>query len=1177
MNDSHYQVGGSLSNESLSYVERDADSHLYSALKRGEFCYVLNSRQMGKSSLLVRVKHRLEAEGFLCLGLDMTSIGSDNITPEQWYKSIASGLWLEADLLGQVNLKAWWRDGEGFSLAQRLNRFIREVLLEEFPQQKIVIFIDEIDSILSLNFSIDDFFALIRYCYNQRAIDPTYQRVTFAIFGVATPSDLIADKKRTPFNIGEAIELRGFTLEEAHLLAKGLTVKEGNPDIILREILAWTQGQPFLTQKLCQLVIRSHQDITGGALAIPPGTEAFWVESLVRTKILYQWESKDEPEHLRTIRDRVNRNVQRAGRLLGLYQQILQGEALKADDSRDCIELILSGLVAKQNGVLAVKNRIYQEVFNLDWVENQLRSLRPYSEAFNAWIASQKKDESRLLLGQALREAELWSQGKSLSDGDYQFLAASESRDRANVQMALEAERTQAIQAQLEEERKRRLQEQTTLKLQRLLLGVATLALALTSGLSAVAYWQFRKASINERAARISEIKALASSAEGSLDSNRQLEALVQAIKANTKLRGVWQVEPELKQRVQSNLRQVLYSLEQVNSLSGNRGIVDIAIASNRGLIAAATRANTIDLWRKNGEFVRSIDAHNAEVRGVAFSPNGKLIASASADGTAKLWQTNGTFVKTLEAGNKELWDVKFSPDGKLIATASADKTVKLWRRDGSLQHTFYDIKSSVRGIAFSPDGKYIVSASVNTIQLWRIDGTLLKTLAVQSALRKVAFSPDGQFIAASAVDNTIQLWKIDGTRSVSLRGHKAAVRDVAFSPNGEQIASASADNTIKIWKPDGTLIKTIEGHQAVIRGVTFCSDGNHLISASEDGTIRLWQRQNPFQQNLMGHNRLVRKVAFSPNGKRIASASGDKTLKLWRRDGTLLKTLTDHRSIVFDVDFDPQGQKMASVSRDGTLKLRQSDGTVLKTLIDKKIPIWGVKFSPNGKLLAAALNNGTIEIWRSNGTLLKAFNAHAAAVRSVDFSPDGTLLVSGGLDDKVKIWRSDGTLLKTLTDHRASVREVAFSPDGRAIASASADTTVKLWRTDGTLLRTLKGHKAAIWGVAFSPDGKFIASASMDNTIILWQQNGRLVRRLRGHNTVVRGVAFSPDGKTLASASDDRSIVLWDLQKILNLDELEFACDWVRDYLKTNPDVDEEDRNLCDTLRFHSHNSALN
>ena len=45
-----YQVGGSLPLEAPSYVTRQADADLYRGVKAGQFCYVLNSRQTGKSS-----------------------------------------------------------------------------------------------------------------------------------------------------------------------------------------------------------------------------------------------------------------------------------------------------------------------------------------------------------------------------------------------------------------------------------------------------------------------------------------------------------------------------------------------------------------------------------------------------------------------------------------------------------------------------------------------------------------------------------------------------------------------------------------------------------------------------------------------------------------------------------------------------------------------------------------------------------------------------------------------------------------------------------------------------------------------------------------------------------------------------------------------------------------------
>lgn len=360
-----FQVAGVLPPDAPSYVTRQGDIDIYEGLKAGEFCYIFNSRQMGKSSLIVRTGPKLRSDGFACILIDMSNLGTQ-MTQDQWYATLIDKIAKSCAI--NFNLSTWWKAHSLLSPILRLGKFIEEVLLVQI-KQPIVIFIDEVDSILFLKFSTDDFFAFIRYCYNQRANNPEYRRLTFCLVGVVTPSQLIQDKKRTPFNIGRAIELNGFKLDEVAPLAQGLAGKVDNPQTVLREILDWTGRQPFLTQKICSLIAKSK-------FPIHAGSEAERVEEIVRSHIINNWESQDSPEHLQTIRDRIFWIQQSSVKLLRLYQQILQEGEIRGDNSREQIELLLSGLVVQQDGSLRVYNRIYEAVFNQAWIEKEAAKLR---------------------------------------------------------------------------------------------------------------------------------------------------------------------------------------------------------------------------------------------------------------------------------------------------------------------------------------------------------------------------------------------------------------------------------------------------------------------------------------------------------------------------------------------------------------------------------------------------------------------------------------------------------------------------------------------------------------------------------------------------------------------------------------------------------------------------------
>jgi hypothetical protein len=153
-----YCVGGSVHLDSPSYIRREADELFYDYLKNGKYCYVLNSRQMGKSSLWVQTQKRLTEEGIRCTTLDLSCIGKDS-SEDVWYQVLFYKLVTSFELSIKNNRQTWWNERADVSAIHRLDEFIEEILLKEVTQS-IVICLDEIDSVLSFNFPIDTAFSI---------------------------------------------------------------------------------------------------------------------------------------------------------------------------------------------------------------------------------------------------------------------------------------------------------------------------------------------------------------------------------------------------------------------------------------------------------------------------------------------------------------------------------------------------------------------------------------------------------------------------------------------------------------------------------------------------------------------------------------------------------------------------------------------------------------------------------------------------------------------------------------------------------------------------------------------------------------------------------------------------------------------------------------------------------
>ncbi|WP_293081180.1 AAA-like domain-containing protein [Okeania sp. SIO3B5] len=1127
----YYKVGGSLKYTHPTYVKREGDRLLIDALRNRDFCYVLNSRQMGKSSLRVQVTKQLEKEGLKCASIDLNKISS-YATQDGWYQGFASELLRGFRLRGKVKLDHWWQEHTAANPVQCLGELIEDVLLAELSQT-LVIFVDEIDSMIKLEFK-DDFFAFIRACYNQRVDNQDYERLTFCLLGVATPSDLIQDRNRTPFNIGKSIELTGFSLDEAkEVLIPGFKNRVENPEQVLAEVLKWTGGQPFLTQKLCQIIVKNNDSCTPD------------VAELIKTGIIDNWdlENQDNPIHLRTIRDRLLEDEKWTSRLLRLYKQVLDSipkeeqqkkeqqkeeqqkptlskkglGGIAANQSYKQMKLRLTGLVVKHQNKLQVANDIYKEVFYLQWVEQKLAKL------------------CRDFYFKILR---IFFVGLVII-GVIGVIFQRVSLRRVNTEVVEK---------------------------------IVTSKKLAESGKNYEALLQALKA--------IKQLPRPEDSCKNNLNSffggsyiPRFILDKICATYSYMASNPIFQPHAESKVEVKNNLRQVVHivnekSYRQLKNLERHKNSVNgVAFSPDGETIATASDDNTVKLWNRQGKLLQTLSGHENSVNDVAFSPDEETIATASDDNTVKLWNRQGSLLQTLSGYENSVNGVAFSPNGEIIATTSDDNTVKLWNLQDQLLQALTTHENSVNGVTFSPDGETIATASDDkTVKLWDLKATLLQTLSGhENSVNSVAFSPDGETIATTSVDKTVKLWNRQGKLLQTLSGHENSVNSVAFSPDGETIATISGDKTVKLWNRQGSLLETLGVHENSVNGVAFSPDGETIATASDDNTVKLWNRQNQLLQTLTHHENSVNSVALSPDGETIATASDDNTVKLWNRQGKLLQTLTGHDSWVNGVAFSPDGETIATASDDNTVKLWNRQGKLLQTLTGHDSWVNGVAFSPDGETIATASDDNTVKLWNRQGKLLQTLTGHDSWVNGVAFSPDGETIATASDDNTVTLWNCQGSLLQILIDHESSVNGVAFSPDGETIATASDDNTVKLWNRQGKLLQTLTGHESSVNSVTFSPDGETIATASNDKTVKLWNRQGKLLQTLTGHDNWVNGVAFSPDGETIATASDDNTVKLWNGWQFDRLHE--WACNWMGDYLENNPDLSKSDKHLCDDV----------
>ncbi|MBI4850825.1 MAG: AAA-like domain-containing protein [Acidobacteria bacterium] len=984
---SFYVIGGTLHYDAMCYVERQADSRLIEGLKIGKFCYVLTSRQMGKSSLMVRTAIRLRNEGFRVAVLDLTAIGQ-NLNAEQWYNGILNQIGQQLDL--EDELDDFWQAHKQLGPLQRWMKAVHKIVLTNKNNQ-FIIFIDEIDIVKSLPFSVDEFFAGIRKFYNQRAEDSELNRLTFCLLGVATPSDLIRDTRITPFNIGQRIELGDFTESEAYSLIRGLMREEKIAAQLLKQVLYWTNGHPYLTQRICQAIALDASII-----------DSIGVDKICN-ELFFSYRAKEKDDNLLFVRERILKSEVELASLLNLYKQVHKEKKIKDDETNPLVSILqLSGIAKVENAYLVVRNKIYKQVFNQTWIELHM----PYAEARRRRAAVRKSvlltaSISLIILSIifSLAFVAIKQRNEALEQKNKlqkQVFVTRQLNYIANLRLVQNAWDEGKIERVLE-----------LLNSQIPKLGEEDLR-----EFEWYYFWKLSHPDLVTFKGHTNGVNSIAFSPDGKFLASGSSDKTIK----------LWDITSS----------KVLAVFQGHTS-----GVISIAFSPDGKFLASGSSDKTIKLWDITlNKLLFTLNSHTGEISMVAFSPNGQLLASSSWDKTIKLWDlASNKVLATLPGSNDLGGSIAFSPDGKILAGVSIDQSIKLWDiASNKVLATLKGHKGEILSLAFSPDGNLLASGSLadECVKIWDIKSKKeITTLKQYPGKISLAFSPNGKLLAIASWKDKVVLWDRVAKKELAiLKNFANTTYSIMFSPDGKLLASGNSDKTIKFWDINTKENITVVKEQPNYNSLTKISPDGKFLASTKDNTIKLWDlASNQLLNTFTGHSNKIESLAFSLNGNLLASTSIDKTVKLWDLTTNQQLVTFNYNKEVKLVTFSPDEKLLAISSSDNTIKLwNLITRKELITFNGHSASVLAIEFSPDGKFLATGSADNTVKLWdveaKKEKRELKGCNY---LVRALAFSPNNKSLLAAGDGDIMNLWDVEtGQEIARLKDTALKVKNMS-------------------------------------------------------------------------------------------------------------------------------------------------------
>ena len=1157
-----FSVGAPLHAVRAGYIRRRADDQLYDAVIAGRYAHVVAPDRSGKSSLIAATAARLESNGCKVAILDLEQIGDrDGSTDSgRWYYSVAYRLLRQLRI--RYDLQSWWQDKSILSNRQRLLEFYSEVLLHHVAEP-IVVFVDEIQCIEDLSYA-DQLLTSIRAAHNARMTDPDFSRLCFVLLGECDPVSLMQEAELSPFNVTQQVLLDDFSRDDLELFATELNLDHDEAGVALDRIFYWTNGQPYLSQKLARAVAREPD----------AGNSEELIDRVATLQLAGRAALHNEP-HMSHIHRAIVNDEKRREPLLNLYGKIRKGIEVPADlGSALQRRLMAVGLlVIDDESDVSVRNKLYEMVFTARWANENLPtrlkvpaivvgvllllSMIPFwytqwlpspyvrtltSDAVELPVATAAYENFRSFPGHADTAENLY---RSLLER-----RALTSDDELEIQQlaALVASLPNAEHLAKEFEagfwdRKANLAVRQENRDSALLANIRSLAVATTVRRQRAAsligddypYLLTTLPAMPTEAVVLDPVGMILSTALGAQIS--QYSYTPQGVQQ----REPWavtalEVSPLVRRVIvdrQGSVSRIGLTLNISHSRLSDLRIKIIAPSGRAVEIETGMdRASDSDDIRIPGRQLRDLlgeslsGTWSISVRDESLGVAGQLVGwnlKLNSQGAVEYFQRGLNIPDPMERETENIW---FDSTGRYaVARAMQSDSARIWDLAFADPVRAIALPESEQLIGLDGTARRLVTASQDSVSLWdTATGDRIAILEVGAASSKAVLTPDRSHLFVERrgdVESHLELWSLDdGTVSakVIVAGVPALL---SIDASGSRIAVADFDRAVRVWDFQTAELLGQFDLPAQPGSIELSPNGSTLGAVYPNIGLSLWDVAHPERPLLEELGSGLWQLAFSPSGNIVAAGRPETGFQvLGSDDGRLVGP--------------PLGVRSAGGAED-LLAFSHDEQVLLLGSSDSMPRIWRVPVAANAANAAQQSNSHTIWSPSADRTLVAA--------------PDGAFFVIGDPAGHVHIMSSNATLSDVVelsedvsfVGHSSEVRVLGVAPSGDLAASVAADNTLRLWRTNNgePLPYIVEIPGPPVSQIAFSPDDLLVGLLSGSRVSVVDVADGSIIADYDSSNTY-SGLTFAGNRQLylgdqegalqLLSSGDDNN---WHMQQV--------------------------------------------